>query len=273
MRTRAESIPTPPTSAVRNTVGKKNEQTPENPNRPVSDAALWEYCDKHYHQLLPLIAEKVHQEKTQQDKLKEVKARLNFEGCSRRSSKIQEVSQHSESRTPNLRGEHERRRRSRRSRIPRGKRCLRGWEERKKAYSIGWEVKEEVCPHARVTPNHNDTGTPKGKQRAVTKAPVQEKRNTFPESVTMKERLHREHKCSRKVKIAEEDTGSQDRKNKSQSLKKTTYPNHGCVKKRDPEDHLKIFQAAAKVERWAMPTWCHIFNSTLTGSARVWFDD
>ncbi|GJX90572.1 reverse transcriptase domain-containing protein [Tanacetum coccineum] len=41
----------------------------------------------------------------------------------------------------------------------------------------------------------------------------------------------------------------------------------------DPEDHLKIFQAAAKVERWAMPSWCHMFNSTLTGSARVWFDD
>ncbi|GKA60364.1 reverse transcriptase domain-containing protein [Tanacetum coccineum] len=41
----------------------------------------------------------------------------------------------------------------------------------------------------------------------------------------------------------------------------------------DPEDHLKIFQAAAKTERWAMPTWCHMFNSTLTGNARVWFDD
>ncbi|GJW32098.1 reverse transcriptase domain-containing protein [Tanacetum coccineum] len=41
----------------------------------------------------------------------------------------------------------------------------------------------------------------------------------------------------------------------------------------DPEDHLKIFQAAAKMERWAMPTWCHMFNSTLTGNARVWFDD
>ncbi|GJV28068.1 reverse transcriptase domain-containing protein [Tanacetum coccineum] len=41
----------------------------------------------------------------------------------------------------------------------------------------------------------------------------------------------------------------------------------------DPEDHLKIFQAAAKVERWAMPTWCHMFNSTLTENARVWFDD
>ncbi|GJU06327.1 reverse transcriptase domain-containing protein [Tanacetum coccineum] len=44
-------------------------------------------------------------------------------------------------------------------------------------------------------------------------------------------------------------------------------------RRKDPEDHLKIFQAAAKVERWAMPTWCHMFNSTLTGNARVWFDD
>ncbi|GJV76441.1 reverse transcriptase domain-containing protein [Tanacetum coccineum] len=40
----------------------------------------------------------------------------------------------------------------------------------------------------------------------------------------------------------------------------------------DPEDHLKLFQAAKKTERWAMPTWCHMFNSTLTENARVWFD-
>ncbi|GKD96693.1 hypothetical protein Tco_1380590 [Tanacetum coccineum] len=36
----------------------------------------------------------------------------------------------------------------------------------------------------------------------------------------------------------------------------------------DPEDHLKIFQAAAQVERWEMPTWCHMFNSTLIGAAK-----
>nr|GEV49615.1 reverse transcriptase domain-containing protein [Tanacetum cinerariifolium] len=41
----------------------------------------------------------------------------------------------------------------------------------------------------------------------------------------------------------------------------------------DPEDHVKIFQAATHVERWAMPTWCHTFNSTLIGAARVWFDE
>ncbi|GJR80493.1 reverse transcriptase domain-containing protein [Tanacetum coccineum] len=56
---------------------------------------------------------------------------------------------------------------------------------------------------------------------------------------------------------------------------KTRMPSH--IKtydgSEDPEDHLKIFQAAAKTERWAMPTWCHMFNSTLTGNARVWFDD
>nr|GEW79685.1 reverse transcriptase domain-containing protein [Tanacetum cinerariifolium] len=41
----------------------------------------------------------------------------------------------------------------------------------------------------------------------------------------------------------------------------------------DPEDHIKIFQAAAQVKRWAMPTWCHMFNSALIGAARVWFDE
>ncbi|GJV09101.1 hypothetical protein Tco_1346757 [Tanacetum coccineum] len=41
----------------------------------------------------------------------------------------------------------------------------------------------------------------------------------------------------------------------------------------DPEDHIKKFHAAAQVERWEMPTWCHMFNSTLIRTARVWFDE
>ncbi|GKE80702.1 reverse transcriptase domain-containing protein, partial [Tanacetum coccineum] len=56
------------------------------------------------------------------------------------------------------------------------------------------------------------------------------------------------------------------------SLSRTRMPSH--VKtydgSGDPEDHLKLFQSAAKTEDWAMPTWCHMFNSTLTGNARVW---
>ncbi|GKE35305.1 reverse transcriptase domain-containing protein, partial [Tanacetum coccineum] len=64
-------------------------------------------------------------------------------------------------------------------------------------------------------------------------------------------------------------------KKKKLYFPKTRMPNH--IKtydgSEDPEDHLKIFQAATKTEQWAMPTWCHMFNSTLTGNARVWFDD
>ncbi|GKD58432.1 hypothetical protein Tco_1295941, partial [Tanacetum coccineum] len=74
----AELNPTPPTSAVRNTVGKGKEHASKSLDGPASDAALREYCNKYYHQLLPIIAEKVHQEKMQQEKLKEVKAYLNW---------------------------------------------------------------------------------------------------------------------------------------------------------------------------------------------------
>nr|GEZ71162.1 reverse transcriptase domain-containing protein [Tanacetum cinerariifolium] len=55
-----------------------------------------------------------------------------------------------------------------------------------------------------------------------------------------------------------------------ESSRKTRMPNN--VKTYDgtgdPEDHVKVFQAAAQVERLAMPTWCHMFNSTLIGTAR-----
>ncbi|GKC58861.1 hypothetical protein Tco_1086459 [Tanacetum coccineum] len=91
MSTNEQTPLSQPTSAVRNTLGK--EQAPQDSVKPVSDEALREYCDKNYHQILPIIAEKVHQEKVQQEKLKAVKARLNFE----------EASRHSESGTPSRR--------------------------------------------------------------------------------------------------------------------------------------------------------------------------
>ncbi|GJR88385.1 reverse transcriptase domain-containing protein [Tanacetum coccineum] len=44
----------------------------------MSDEVLREMCDKNYHQLLPLIAEKMQKEKEQKDKLNAVKARLIY---------------------------------------------------------------------------------------------------------------------------------------------------------------------------------------------------
>ncbi|GJY64460.1 hypothetical protein Tco_0465920 [Tanacetum coccineum] len=88
MSTNEQTPLSQPTSVLRNTLGK--EKVSQDSGRPISDEALREYCDKNYHQILSIIAEKVHQEKVQQEKLKAVKAHLNFE----------EASQHSESGTP-----------------------------------------------------------------------------------------------------------------------------------------------------------------------------
>nr|GFA77303.1 reverse transcriptase domain-containing protein [Tanacetum cinerariifolium]GFA93844.1 reverse transcriptase domain-containing protein [Tanacetum cinerariifolium] len=75
--------------------------------------------------------------------------------------------------------------------------------------------------------------------------------------------------------ICEEVNSFTPRIRNFESTRKTRMPNN--IKTYDgtgnPEDHVKVFQAAAQAERWAMPTWCHMFNSTLIGAARVWFDE
>nr|GEY46730.1 reverse transcriptase domain-containing protein [Tanacetum cinerariifolium]GFA42375.1 reverse transcriptase domain-containing protein [Tanacetum cinerariifolium] len=90
---------------------KRKRANSTRPSGPASDAALREYCDKNYIQLLPIIAEKFNHEKERNDKLKEVKTRLNFEERS-------EKSRYSESRTMSTK-EYERIHKSRRSRSPR----------------------------------------------------------------------------------------------------------------------------------------------------------
>ncbi|GKC39966.1 hypothetical protein Tco_1052350 [Tanacetum coccineum] len=59
------------------------------------------------------------------------------------------------------------------------------------------------------------------------------------------------------------------------SSRETRMPNivENFLMEQETQKTTKIFQAAAQVERWAMPTWCHMFNSTLIGAARVWFDE
>ncbi|GJT37101.1 reverse transcriptase domain-containing protein [Tanacetum coccineum] len=302
-----ELIPSLPASAVRNTVGKGNEQTSKNPNRPASDAALREYRGKYYHQILPIIAEKVQQEKAQHEKLKEVKARLNFDVCSGRNSKIQEVSQHSESRTPDVRGDLRRRLRSKHinsmSRSP------------EPNPSVFFRIRRErsESPRNRLEDKGQKEGgvfkRMEGKGRNVfahseSRYQSSQSRRTEP---TPRKRYYEGTSLRRTKPLSEsEDSGGGHRKSRSKKqklsieeddmsqpwvceetepftpricyfdfLKKTRMPSN--VKtydgSDDPEDHLKKFQAAAKVERWAMPTWCHMFNFTLTGSARVWFDD
>ncbi|GKA56967.1 reverse transcriptase domain-containing protein [Tanacetum coccineum] len=218
MSTHSCPTPTAPTSAVRNTAGRGKEIPQENLDGSASDAALREYCDKHYNQLLPILIEKMHQEKVQQEKLKAIKAHLNFE----------EVSQHSESGTP--------------SRMKDLKKRL----EHKHIRSIS----ESLEPRR----DRSESPRKKGPERKTVFKRL-EKGGVF-------HRLGDKEKSMTEALSEREDSARGHWKSRSKRQKSSVE-----------EDDLSQPWVAAKTERWAMPTWCHMFNSTLTGNARVWFDD
>nr|GEX10850.1 hypothetical protein [Tanacetum cinerariifolium] len=186
MSTNEKTPASQPTSAVRNTLGK--EQVSQDLGRPALDAALQEFCDMTYHQLLQIIAEKVHQKKA--------------------------------------------------------------WGQEEGYACVLERLKASVTPVATET------------LKAATRVLVQGKQSLLLKNIIKRASSRRMEKTMR------ENTRSQNPSDRSQALR-TICPNRAS---KDPKDHLKIFHAAAKTERWAMPTWCHMFNSTLTGNAE-WFDN
>ncbi|GKF31927.1 hypothetical protein Tco_0101725, partial [Tanacetum coccineum] len=272
MSNHEQSAPSQPTSAVRDTVGRGKEPTPQDRGRPASDVALREYCDKNYNQLLPIIAEKFNKEKEKNEKLKEVKARLNFGGSTG-------TSRYSESRTMSTK-EYEKMYRSRRSRSPRPIPSVFSRLKRDQSRSPKPKEKEGgvfkrlgsrgmsvfACSDSHNQPSYSrytdalskskDSGGGHWKSRSKKKKPSMEEDD-----------LSQPWVC--------EEVDPFTPRIRYFDFPKTRMPSH--VKtydgSEDPEDHLKIFQTSAKTERWAMPTWCHMFNSTLRGNARVWFDD
>nr|GEY27320.1 reverse transcriptase domain-containing protein [Tanacetum cinerariifolium] len=219
-----------PTHARHAEYGRKRKRTNyTRPRWPASDAALWEYCDKNYNQLLPIIAEKFNQEKERNDKLKEVEARLNFEECSG-------MSLYSESMTMSTR-EYERRHRSRSS------------------HSLRPNVFSRIKRDRSRSPIQNL----REKERGVFK-----RLGNKEKSVSVRSDSHDRYTHSKYTKalLESEDSGGGHWKSRSKKRKSSRE-----------EDDLSQPWAAAKTERWAMPTWCHMFNSTLMGNARVWFDN
>ncbi|GKA50880.1 reverse transcriptase domain-containing protein [Tanacetum coccineum] len=270
-----EQITNNPTSAVRNTGGKNGPQGME---EPMSDEVLREMCDKNYHQLLPLIAEKMQKEKEQKDRLNAVKARLIYGEESRVKTRSHEESHYSESKTPTTRTE-PRRRHGGRSPSPQPRPRKEGG------------VFERLGRKEPVTFAHSDSlrRSPQA-QRTKVETRRRQQRQTPSRSVSQysesedSEGGHWKSKSRRQNSNTYEDDLYQpwtcEERNpftlriRHFSLPRTRMPSH--VKtydgSGDPEDHLKLFQSAARTEGWAMPTWCHMFNSTLTGNARVWFD-
>ncbi|GKB80479.1 reverse transcriptase domain-containing protein, partial [Tanacetum coccineum] len=231
MSTREQHTSTIPTSAVRNTGGRSGPQGLE---EPTSDEVLRELCDKNYHQLLPLIAEKMQKEKEQQDKFNAVKARLLYDDESGRNPRNREESHYSESKTPTARTEPRRKHGSKHSRSPSPIASVFRRLRRNRPPSPGPRPQKEGGVFNRLGEN-------KAHPHALKVATVPTQGGHWKS----KSKRHRTRMPSH-VK---------------------TYDGSG-----DPEDYLKLFQSAAKTESWAMPTWCHMFNSTLIGNARVWFD-
>ncbi|GKD91848.1 hypothetical protein Tco_1371685 [Tanacetum coccineum] len=267
MSTHEQHTLTVPTSAVRNTGGRSGPQRLE---EPTPDEILRELCDKSYHQLLPLIAEKMQKEKEQQDKLNT---------------------------TPTARTEPKRRHENRRSRSTTS------------VASVFKRLKQNRPPSPRPRPRKeggvfNRLG---GKERSASARSDSRHQSSHEKEIEVQPRKHhhrgtssRENggysenkdseggpwksKSKRHRSNTHEDDLSQpwtcEERNpftpriRHFNFPRTRMPSH--VKtydgSGDPEDHLKLFQAAAKTERWAMPTWCHMFNSTLNENARVWFD-
>ncbi|GJR86986.1 reverse transcriptase domain-containing protein [Tanacetum coccineum] len=289
-----EQITNNPTSAVRNTGGRNGPQGLE---EHMSDEVLREMCDKNYHQLLPLIAEKMQKEKEQKDKLNAVKARLIYGEESGVKIRSHEESHYSESKTPTARTEPRRRHGGRYSRSP------------SPHASVFKRLKKYRSPSPRLRPRKEGgvfnrlgrkepatSARPDSRQRSpqAKRTEVEARRRQqkgTPSRTTSQysesedsEGGHWKSKSRRQRSNTYEDDLSQpwtcEERNpftpriRHFSLPRTRMPSH--VKtydgSGDPEDHLKLFQSAAKTEGWAMPTWCHMFNSTLTGNARVWFD-
>ncbi|GJV21757.1 reverse transcriptase domain-containing protein [Tanacetum coccineum] len=263
MSTHEQQTSTIPTSVVRNTGGKSG---PQNLEEPASNEALRELCDKNYHQLLPLIAEKMQKEKEQQDKLKAVKARLLYGNESGRNPRNHEESHYSESKTPTARTEPRRRHGRKHSRSP------------SPVASVFRRLKQNRPPSPRLRPRKeggvfNRLG--RKEPGASTRSDSHHQSSQAKGTEVPARKHHHEGTSSRRTSGYSESEDSEGGHWKSKSKRhRTRMPSH--VKtydgSGDPEDHIKLFQSAAKTERWAMPTWCHMFNSTLTGNARVWFD-
>nr|GEX01898.1 reverse transcriptase domain-containing protein [Tanacetum cinerariifolium] len=183
--------------------------------------------------------EQAPQNLAQQEKLKAVKARLNFE----------EASRYSESETSS-------RRMNLKERLgPRYAQTRSGSPKPRRGRSKS--PREKDPKRRRVFKRLEKVVL--GTQKAATKVLALKKQKLLPRNIATKESIREERKQRQKVKEVHEGTGSQNQRSKSRVLR-TTYPNHGYAKK----------QILLLLE---MPTWCHMFNSTLTENARVWFDD
>nr|GEX17092.1 reverse transcriptase domain-containing protein [Tanacetum cinerariifolium] len=256
------------------TKAANKEKTPKE-----ADAALkvniLDFCEEHYEDILPVIMDKIRC-----DKRKEVHARLDFEESPKKSQRVREGSQNSSAGTlpARYRNPSERPKMRDRLRYNDGHMFDRLGHRRQSAFDrLSDTYSLSTTKSGQDSANSRDRSHSRGRPRRRDSSPSRDhgtsdgghwKSNSKRRKPTGEEDVAVPWSC-------EEVDPFTPRIGNFKSSRKTRIPNN--VKTYDgigdPDDQVKIFQAAAQVERWAMPTWCHTFNSTLIGTARVWFDE
>ncbi|GJT44689.1 hypothetical protein Tco_0953404 [Tanacetum coccineum] len=249
MSNHEQPTPSHPKSDVRNTTGK-NKQILQDSVRTTSAVDLEEFCEKHYEKLLPIMADKYEYEKRKKEKLEEVKARLDFGDARKKSTRAQE-SMYTESRTISPR-------RQRCSRSPRRNPSVFTRLRRERSRSPRHEYKNKERRESTVFKRLGS----RGRSTSVHSDSRQES-SRYTENYSESEDSeggHWKSKLRRKKSSVEDDDLSQPwvcaetdpftSRIRHFDFPKTRMPSH--VKtyngSEDPEDHLKIFQAAAKME-------------------------
>ncbi|GJZ97628.1 reverse transcriptase domain-containing protein [Tanacetum coccineum] len=252
-----------------------------------SDAAprvnIQDFCEEHYEDILPIIMEKARR-----DKRKEVQTRLNFGENSKRSRRERENSLNSRAENLPARFHPERSRtrgRERRddrnvfSRLSHRRKSVH--ERLSDTYSGPGRTDSREPSHSRGHSHVREPSQTEDRSRGTEESYG----DTYSQGTTTNNGGHWKSR-TKMCKLTDEDDLAEPwtcedmdpftpRIRNFKSSRKTRMPSNVKTYNGtgDPEDHLKIFQAAAQVERWAMPTWCHMFNSTLIGAERVWFDE
>ncbi|GJX41313.1 reverse transcriptase domain-containing protein [Tanacetum coccineum] len=257
---------------------------------------IQDFCEEHYDDILPIIMDKVRR-----DKRKEVHARLDFKESSKKGRRAREGSQNSSAGVSPVRHHTP-------SRRPRVQDSLRYNDGNvfnrlsRRRRSVHERLNDTYSPSmTRSRPSRTSSRDPfriRGRSLSRDRSRHRDRLRDIEESY---DGIYSQGTRT-KSESSTSDTGhwkSRDKRRKTleedlavpwscedvdpftpqirnfRSSRKTRMPNN--VKTYDgtgdPEDHLKVFQASAQVEHWAMPTWCHMFNSTLIGAARVWFDE
>ncbi|GJT65964.1 hypothetical protein Tco_1017444 [Tanacetum coccineum] len=292
---------TPVITTVRNTDGR--EKTPKETDT-APQASIQEFCEKHYDDILPIIMEKARQ-----DKRKGLQSRLDFGDTPKRARRIRSDSLSSGDRNSPARHYHRRSASERLSNTyspsttkygpsnttPKDRSCGKNPLDSRDRSSDRSRSRIRsllvVCSKESLRRDYSSQWT---RHRVASRndghhGGMKKKRvNESPSShASVSSSSHGTHQRPRRRR---ESTDEEDlvvpwtcedvdpftpRICNFRSSRKTRMPNNvkTCDGTGDPEDHLKVFQAATQVEHWAMPTWCHMFNSTLIGAARVWFDE